>query len=290
MFTFRPLVPADQDRLWHWLHVALWDPPPAPLRPVEVLQSEGARIYAEDWGRDSDVGVVLQVDGVDAGACWMRLVPGRKGLGYVDDATPQLGIALEPEFQHRGFGRALMTRALVAAREHGYAQVSLTVHPQNPAQHMYAKCGFREVDRRNTYLLMVCALDRFTGGCLCGDVRFVATGRPYRVGLCHCMDCRKHHGALFHASAIFPQDAVTIEGEARAYASRFFCARCGSSVFARSGDEVEVYLGALDSPGLFTPTYESWVIRRDRWLPPFPFTRHYERDRPATGRSESDDA
>jgi len=51
--------------------------------------------------------------------------------------------------------------------------------------------------------------ERFTGGCLCGSVRIVASGRPYRVGVCHCLDCRKHHGALFHASAIFPQDAVT---------------------------------------------------------------------------------
>ena len=53
----------------------------------------------------------------------------------------------------------------------------------------------------------------FTGGCLCGAVRLRATGQPYRVGLCHCLDCRKHHGALFYAAAIFPQDAVAIEGE-----------------------------------------------------------------------------
>jgi hypothetical protein len=82
-------------------------------------------------------------------------------------------------------------------------------------------------------------MDRFTGGCLCGNVRIVASGRPYRVGLCHCLDCRKHHGALFHASAVFPQDAVTIEGETRAYAGRYFCPRCGSSVFSRSADEIE---------------------------------------------------
>jgi hypothetical protein len=56
-------------------------------------------------------------------------------------------------------------------------------------------------------------MDRFVSGCLCGNVRIVASGRPYRVGLCHCLDCRKHHGALFHASAVFPQDAVTIDGE-----------------------------------------------------------------------------
>ena len=40
-------------------------------------------------------------------------------------------------------------------------------------------------------------MDRFTGGCLCGNVRIVASGPPYRVGICHCLDCRKHHGALF---------------------------------------------------------------------------------------------
>jgi hypothetical protein len=90
-------------------------------------------------------------------------------------------------------------------------------------------------------------MDRFTGGCLCGNVRVVASGLPYRVGLCHCLDCRKHHGALFHASAVFPQDAVTIDGETRNYAGRFFCPR-------------------------------------ESWLPPFPLARRYERDRDATGR------
>ena len=65
-------------------------------------------------------------------------------------------------------------------------------------------------------------MEQHTGGCLCGDLRFVARGRPYRVGLCHCLDCRKNHGSLFHASAIFPADAVTTEGEARDYQGRFF--------------------------------------------------------------------
>jgi hypothetical protein len=91
-------------------------------------------------------------------------------------------------------------------------------------------------------------MDRFTGGCLCGNVRVVASGLPYRVGLCHCLDCRKHHGALFHASAVFPQDAVTIDGETRDYAGRFFCPRCGSSIFSRTADEIEVNLGSLDAP------------------------------------------
>ncbi|WP_338768796.1 GFA family protein [Massilia sp. METH4] len=125
-----------------------------------------------------------------------------------------------------------------------------------------------------------------TGGCLCGSVRIVATGEPNRVGICHCLDCRKHHGALFHASAIFPQHAVTVEGETRDYAGRFFCPRCGSSVFSRSGDEIEVNLGALDAPNQFQPTYELWTIRRESWLPPFPLARSYGHDREGTGRAE----
>jgi hypothetical protein len=124
-------------------------------------------------------------------------------------------------------------------------------------------------------------MDQFTGGCLCGDVRIVAAGQPNRVGICHCLDCRKHHGALFYATAIFPQDAVTVTGETRDFGGRFFCPRCGSSLFARSGDEVEVHLGALNAPDQLTPTYENWTIRRESWLPPFPLERHYERDREA---------
>jgi hypothetical protein len=121
------------------------------------------------------------------------------------------------------------------------------------------------------------------GGCLCGSVRLAAAGSPRRVGICHCLDCRKHHGALFYAAAIFPEDAVTIEGETRAFGGRSFCPHCGSSVFARSGDEIEVHLGALDAPDQFTPTYECWTIRRESWLPPFPQTMRYERDRDGDG-------
>lgn len=155
---FRPLTREDQDELWNWLHVALWDPPPADLRPREVLDAAPVRIYAEHWGRPGDVGVVAQVDGVDAGACWMRLLPAGVGLASVDAETPQLGIALLPEFQHKGHGRPLMQAALEAARQAGYKRVSLTVHPQNPAIRLYESCGFRKAELRNTYHLMIAEL------------------------------------------------------------------------------------------------------------------------------------
>ena len=128
--------------------------------------------------------------------------------------------------------------------------------------------------------------EALTGGCLCGDVRIVVTGDPYRVGVCHCLDCRKHHGAIFFAAGMFPQDSVQVDGETRDYEGRHFCPRCGSSVFNRHGDEVEVHLGALDATDQLTPTYECWSIRRERWLPEFPGSRLYERDRDSRSRTE----
>ena len=128
-------------------------------------------------------------------------------------------------------------------------------------------------------------MSEVTGGCLCGAVRVTATGAPYRVGLCHCLDCRKHHGALFRASAIFPAAAVTVTGETQNYKDSHFCQTCGSQVFARWGDETGINLGSLDEPSRFRPTYELWTIRREDWLPDFPWMRHYERDR-SEGRTE----
>jgi ribosomal protein S18 acetylase RimI-like enzyme len=153
----QPLLPSDQDTVWDLLHIALWDPPPASLRPREVLDSPEVRIYAEDWGRrEGDLGICGRLASGPAivGACWLRLVKGGIGLSYIDDDTPQLGIALFPGHQRRGYGERLMRAALAEAGKH-YRQVALSVHPQNPAVRLYRRCGFDQVDLRRNYLIMV---------------------------------------------------------------------------------------------------------------------------------------
>jgi hypothetical protein len=127
---------------------------------------------------------------------------------------------------------------------------------------------------------------RYRGGCLCGAIRLETAAEPYRVGICHCLDCRKHHGAVFATFAIFPVEAVTVAGTPAHYRERYFCPACGSSVFGRSGDEIEIPAGTLDAPSQVRPTYELWVRRREDWLPPFEVSRRYDGDRTSTGRSE----
>jgi hypothetical protein len=113
----------------------------------------------------------------------------------------------------------------------------------------------------------------YTAGCACGQVRFTARGAPKRVGLCHCLTCRKTSGSAFNAFVVFPASAVTTEGEVTGWQAepgadhRCFCPRCGSQVFARGPhDEIETRLGVFDEPNLFHPAYESWIGRKEAWL------------------------
>jgi GNAT superfamily N-acetyltransferase len=158
--AFRPLTATDQQLLWRWLHLALWDPPPAAPRPQAVLEDPETRIYAEDWGRPTDFGIVAVVDGKDAGACWLRLLPAGIGLACVDALTPQLGIALEPEYRRRGIGGTLIRKALQEAWDRGAPQVALTVHPRNPASALYEACGFSQIGERGSYHLMLARAPR----------------------------------------------------------------------------------------------------------------------------------
>ncbi len=123
----------------------------------------------------------------------------------------------------------------------------------------------------------------YEGGCLCGALRITARGQPQRVGICHCLDCRKHHGALFYAAAQYAPEQVAVTGLSHSFKGRHFCPTCGGSVFAESDGEVEVHLGPLDEPDRLTPDYELWTVRREAWLPPFAAMAHYDRDREEPG-------
>lgn len=129
-------------------------------------------------------------------------------------------------------------------------------------------------------------MNRYTGGCLCGAVRIEVSAEPYRIGICHCLDCRKRQGAIFHSFAVFPVSAVTVTGETREYQTRRFCPICGSPLFDHFGEEIELHAGCLDEPNRLKPSYESWTIRRETWLPPFDVANRYERDRTTSGRGD----
>jgi hypothetical protein len=119
-----------------------------------------------------------------------------------------------------------------------------------------------------------------TGRCLCGAATFRLRGRPLRVGICHCEDCRRTSGSAFTMFGIWARAAYQGSGELGTFQGRSFCPGCGSRVVCLTDDEAEIMMGCLDGPPTsFAPEYELWVARRERWLPPAGNAKQYHRDR-----------
>ncbi len=117
-----------------------------------------------------------------------------------------------------------------------------------------------------------------TGGCMCGAVRFEATGVPLGIGYCHCMSCRRHTGAPVVAYVGFKADQVVFRGEERSiYTSspgvaRAFCSTCGTSLTwegvtaASDGKIIEFHISSIDNPGGFVPKDHTRYGERIAWF------------------------
>jgi ribosomal protein S18 acetylase RimI-like enzyme len=102
--------------------------------------------YVEGWGRRGDQSLIAIEGFQPVGAAWYRLFTADEpGYGFVDEATPELTIAVVPSRRGRGLGDQLLTRLLAQAREDGFTAVSLSVEPDNPALALYERHGFRRV-------------------------------------------------------------------------------------------------------------------------------------------------
>jgi hypothetical protein len=83
----------------------------------------------------------------------------------------------------------------------------------------------------------------FSGGCLCGAVRFTSTAEPMFVGHCHCVDCRKSSGTGHSTHLLVPESDFSVTGSVTFYdhpadsgnvVSRGFCGTCGSPIYSRN--------------------------------------------------------
>jgi len=128
----------------------------------------------------------------------------------------------------------------------------------------------------------------YTGGCLCGAVRYEAD-ELQRAGYCHCRMCQKASGAPVVAWTHAPLGGFRwTKGEPRQYrssaiASRFFCGNCGSQLgflLAEAPKEMELNLATLDRAETVRPAYHLHTGSQMPWLSIADELPRYTHERP----------
>ncbi len=148
MLRIRELEPADAEFLGAMLYEAIyWDPAKERLPAEFVLAHPQLTIFHEGWGRAGDVGLVGELDDEPVGVVWYRLfTEAEHGEGFVDEATPELAIAVAAGHRGQGIGQALLEAIAQRARADGLTRISLSVDADNPAKRLYARLGYVEYE------------------------------------------------------------------------------------------------------------------------------------------------
>ena len=79
------------------------------------------------------------------------------------------------------------------------------------------------------------------GGCLCGNIKYVADVDPDTATICHCEDCQRSTGAGKASILVIKKSNFNLNGEPKFYGTkgsmgstvnRGFCSNCGSGIFS----------------------------------------------------------
>ncbi|MEJ1960056.1 MAG: GFA family protein [Gammaproteobacteria bacterium] len=112
------------------------------------------------------------------------------------------------------------------------------------------------------------------GGCLCGAIRYRATGDSTARALCHCRSCRLASGAPSVAWVVFRAgEFAFVSGEPIRFHSspsvtRTFCGKCGTPLTYQAdsrGDSIDVTTATLDRADEYAPTIEIWLEEKLEW-------------------------
>lgn len=151
-FRLRPGVDADLPFLEAMLFEAFhWRPDAVRPDPDTFFRSLGIDVRLADWRHGGDRSVIAERDGAPIGAAWYRFwTAERHGYGFVDEDTPELGIAVRKAHRGQGVGRALLRALIDEARRAGCPGLSLSVEPENFARRLYVAEGFVHVGASGT--------------------------------------------------------------------------------------------------------------------------------------------
>ena len=117
-------------------------------------------------------------------------------------------------------------------------------------------------------------METWTGGCLCGAIRYSVTAQQSENWYCHCRMCQRWTGSVVATDAIVKKKDLRItKGEPKYYrsshfAERGFCSDCGSPLIFRAIDDdwLSIQTGTLDDPEVAPPAGHYGVEGKISWL------------------------
>lgn len=156
----RAITPEDQEFLWETLYVSLYVREGEEPFDRQVIYEPHLAKYVEHWGQAGDIGyIAIDEHQQPMGTVTARMLPeDNQGYGYIDEVTPELGLAVLDKHRGQGIGTALMERLLTELRTRQIAQVSLSVDPSNPVVRLYERLGFQKVGTVGTSITMLLIL------------------------------------------------------------------------------------------------------------------------------------
>ncbi|MET3938830.1 GNAT superfamily N-acetyltransferase [Paenibacillus sp. PvP094] len=159
-YHVRPVETEDVPFLWEMLYASLHTQVGDEFLEPGIVHSPELSKYVEGWGRTGDFGyIAVDTLGRKLGSITLRLYDEQNaGYGYVNAATPEMGMAVIEEARGKGLGTLLMQAALEEARQRGTEAVSLSVDPDNAAIRLYRRFGFEEIGMCGTSVTMLCRL------------------------------------------------------------------------------------------------------------------------------------
>ena len=150
MTTIRPTGLDDIPFLEQMLLEAFFWRPDQPRPDIQAFTNSSLEFQKllRDWGRPGDSAVIAEANGQPVGAAWFRFWTDQEhSYGYVNPKTPEIGIAVHPDWRSQGLGRAILKALLEAAQRQGVEQISLSVEPEKYARKLYESEGFVKVDQ-----------------------------------------------------------------------------------------------------------------------------------------------
>jgi GNAT superfamily N-acetyltransferase len=137
--TRRPATPADTSWARRLHHAAVRDVVERQFGSWDQALQD--RYFHDDWtagGFD-----VIEYDGTPCGYVCIEERPADVNVREID---------IDPAFQRRGIGTAMIAHAIELARERGVPVVLRTLH-ENHAARLYRRLGFAETDTTDTHIL-----------------------------------------------------------------------------------------------------------------------------------------